>query len=148
MKMLAWLNRYGQGLAALVSAIAVVAALIGVFWQVRSSEDAQRAQSARDIYREFVALTVNRPDLAVMEWSDSLPADRKAAYEAYVEYLLYTAEQVIGMDADWAEPMRKWLADHGPYLCTISDTTNYTPEVQALIGTTRTDACPGALSSG
>jgi hypothetical protein len=133
-----WINRNGQGLAALFSALAV----LGILYQVRASDAAQRAQSARDIYREFVALTVNKPELALTEWSDALPAERKAAYEAYVEYLLYTSEQVIAADSSWSGPMQGWLCDHKAYLESRDDLSGYTEAVQGLIVSAREGACP------
>jgi hypothetical protein len=141
--MLDWLNRNGQGIAAAFSALAVLVAVLGIVWQVRASDQGQRAQSARDIYREFVALTVNRPELAVTIWSETLTAERRAAYEAYVEYMLYTAEQVIGVDPAWSGPMRGWLEDHSGFLCGLDDVTGYTVAVQALIAEVKADACPG-----
>lgn len=146
--MLDWLNRNGQGLAALGSALAVLAAVMGVLWQVRATEEAQRAQSARDIYREFIALTINKPELAATEWSQALPAERRTAYAAYVEYMLYTAEQVIAADPEWTGPMRGWLEDHTAYLCSLPDFAGYTAAVEALALEVRAGACPGSLSSG
>jgi hypothetical protein len=133
-----WINRNGQGLAALFSAFAV----LGVVYQVWASDQAQRAQSARDIYREFVALTVNKPELAGFDWVASTDKNQKAAYEAYVEYLLYTSEQVIAADEDWREPMRNWLLDHAAFLCALEDADGYTPAVQALVGEIRNERCP------
>jgi hypothetical protein len=137
-----WLTRNGQGIAAVFSALAVLVAVAGLFYQAWRADVTQRAQSARDIYREFVALTVNKPDLAVTQWSDDLSAERKAAYEAYVEYLLYTAEQVIASDAGWAGPMQGWLEDHAAFLCARVDLTGYTPAVQDLVTELKARECP------
>jgi hypothetical protein len=127
--MWSWINRNGQGLSALFAAFAVA----GILYQVHASEQAQRAQSARNIYREFVALTISRPELALTEWSDALPPERKIAYEAYVEYLLYTSEQVIAADEDWSGPMKAWLCDHTAFLASRRILSGYTMEVQRLI---------------
>lgn len=134
-----WINRNGQGLSAVFAAFAVA----GVLYQVAAGERAQREQSARDIYREFVSLTANKPELAVTQWSDALPAERKAAYEAYVEYMLYTSEQVIAADPEWSGPMHHWLADQSAYLCALDDISGYTASVEALIASIRAEACPG-----
>jgi hypothetical protein len=133
-----WINRNGQALTAFASMLA----LLGVLYQVHASEQAQRAQSARDIYREFVALTVNRPELALTVWSDTLPPERRAAYEAYVDYLLYASEQVIAVDAEWTGPMGGWLEDHAAFLCARDDMSAYTPAVQALIASVKAGSCP------
>jgi hypothetical protein len=106
-----------------------------------AGERAQREQSARDIYREFVALTINRPELATFQWSAGLPEKDRAAYEAYMDYMLYTSEQVIGVDAEWTSPMRNWLENHSAYLCALSDDAAYTPEVRTLIDDIKAEGC-------
>jgi hypothetical protein len=134
-----WFSKHAQAFGALFSALA----LVGVLYQVSASERAQREQSARDIYREFVALTINKPELATMKWSADLPDKDKASYEAYVEYLLYTSEQVINVDQEWTGPMRGWLEDHVVFLCQLTDTSNYTAEVQTLIDSIKASNCGG-----
>ncbi len=70
-----------------------------------------------------------------------------AAYEAYVEYLLYTSEQAIAASPDWQSPMAEHLGEHLSYLCAQSDWSGYTDELAALVATVRTKcssapACP------
>ena len=132
-----WFSKHAQAFAALFSALA----LVGVLYQVRASDQAQRAQSARDIYREFIALTINKPELAIFQWNANLSDKDRIAYEAYVEYLLYTSEQVIAVDAEWAGPMRGWLDDHAAFLCALNDLSAYTPDVQNLIGEIKNAEC-------
>ena len=132
-----WFSRNAQALGALFSALA----LLGVLYQVYASEKIQQAQSARDIYREFVALTINKPELASFQWSPNLPEKDRAAYEAYVEYLLYTSEQVISVDASWRASMQNWLEDHSAFLCGKSDLSGYTPGVEELVLEIKAQEC-------
>lgn len=132
-----WFSKHAQAFGALFSA----AALAGILFQVYAADQTQRAQSARDIYREFVALTINKPELATFSWSPELAEKDRAAYEAYVDYLLYTAEQVIAADSNWTKPMHDWLLDHAAYLCAIKDISGYTKEVQSLFDAIRSTEC-------
>jgi hypothetical protein len=141
--MWSWFSKHAQAFAALFSALA----LIGLIYQVYATDQSQRAQSARDIYREFVALTINKPELATFQWNANLPEKDRVAYEAYVEYLLYTSEQVIAVDPEWREPMRVWLKYHMPFLCALERFDGYTPDLQNLIGEIKTAECNENLSS-
>ncbi|MGL4405171.1 MAG: hypothetical protein ACRCT6_05380 [Notoacmeibacter sp.] len=132
-----WFSKHAQAFGALFSAVA----LAGILFQVYAADQTQRAQSARDIYREFVALTMNRPELATLIWTPELPEKDKAAYEAYVEYLLYTSEQVISVDKNWAGPMRGWLKDHTAFLCQVVDQSAYTSDVESLINDIKSREC-------
>ena len=132
-----WFSKHSQAFGALFSA----AALLGILFQVYAADKAQRAQSARDIYREFVALTINKPELVSYEWNATAPDKDRIAYEAYVEYLLYTSEQVIAVSPDWQQTMVGWFENQTPYLCTFTDLGAYTPEVQTLITEIKAKGC-------
>ena len=135
--MWSWFSKHAQAFGALFSA----AALFGVLYQVYAADKAQQAQSARDIYREFVALTINKPELVTFEWSATAPDKDRIAYEAYVEYLLYTSEQVIAVSPEWQQTMIGWFENHTAYLCTFTDLGAYTPEVQNLIMGIKAKSC-------
>lgn len=70
-----WFSKNAQAFAALFSALAI----LGVLYQVAAGERAQREQSARDIYREFIALTINKPELATFQWTAALPEKDRVA---------------------------------------------------------------------
>jgi hypothetical protein len=62
-----WLRRNSEALEALggiATAFAAVTALIVIPYQVTQSDRIQSDQTAREIYREFLNLTVQKPDLA------------------------------------------------------------------------------------
>jgi hypothetical protein len=115
-----WLRRNSEALEALggiATAFAALTALIIIPYQVAQSDRIQRDQTAREIYREFLNLTVQKPDLANADYCALTDAGQKTAYTAYVEYLVYTAEQMVDTSPDWRGPMASYLEDHMAYLC-------------------------------
>lgn len=109
-----------QAGGALVTALAAVLALIVVPWQIWAADRVQQAQSARDIYRDFLNLTVQKPEVAATDLCQVSAPTVRVAYEAYVDHLLYTAEQVMDVSDDWTSPMQAQLDRHRPYLCSWS----------------------------
>ena len=92
-------------------------------YQVAQADRIQRDQTAREIYREFLNLTVQKPELATADYCALKDTNQTAAYSAYVEYMLYTAEQMVATSPDWQKTMLGYLTAHAGYLCD--------PEVQA-----------------
>lgn len=134
--MWAWLDRNAQPLQAIGALITVLAALIAVIVvpiQINAADRIQREQTAREIYREFLNLTANKPEIAAANYCTLNEDKDKMAYEAYVEYLLYTAEQMIDTDETWRAPMSGYMADHMDYFCSANDWENQTPAVGAII---------------
>lgn len=119
--MLGWFHRHSgalQGLAAGVTALAAVAALVLVPWQIAANDRSARENAAREIYREFLNITIQRADLASRDACAPATPAEQAAYEGYVEYLLYTAEQVLALGVeDWAPTLTARLTPHARYLC-------------------------------
>ena len=102
-----WLTRNSDALGAvgaIATAFAALTALVVIPYQVAQADRIQREQTAREIYREFLNLTVQKPELAT-------------AYSAYVAYLIYTAEQMIDTSEAWRRPMANYLEQHKSYLC-------------------------------
>lgn len=115
-----WLIRNSeplQAVGAMATAFAALTALVVIPYQVAQADRIQRDQTAREIYREFLSLTVQKPELATADYCTLQDANQTTAYSAYVEYLLYTAEQMIDTSADWRAPMASYLEDHMAYLC-------------------------------
>lgn len=115
-----WLIRNSEALqavGAMATAIAALTALVVIPYQVSQADRIQRDQTAREIYREFLNLTVQKPDLANADYCALTDEGQKTAYTAYVEYLVYTAEQMIETSTDWLAPMASYLEDHMAYLC-------------------------------
>lgn len=118
-----WLNRHATLLAtisAIATAMAALTALVVVPWQIGQADLIQRDQTAREIYREFLNLTMQKPELATADYCALEGATQRSAYSAYVDYLLYTAEQMVETSADWRAPMASYLSDHKAYFCSAN----------------------------
>lgn len=125
-----------QGLAAAITALAAVAALVLVPWQIAANDRSARQNAAREIYREFLNITIQRADLASRDTCAPATPVEQAAYEGYVEYLLYTAEQVLALGAeDWEPTLTARLAPHARYLCGFeaADYDSLTDPAAALV---------------
>lgn len=134
--MLDWLRRNSEALGALgglATAFAALTALVVIPYQVAQSDRIQRDQTAREIYREFLNLTVQKPDLANADYCALTDPGQKTAYAAYVEYLIYTAEQMIDTSPDWRAPMASYLGDHMAYLCSEGVWDAQSPDVADLL---------------
>lgn len=131
-----WLIRNAeafQAFGAMATAFAAVTAVIVVPYQVAQSDRIQRDQTAREIYREFLNLTVQKPDLANGDYCAMTDAGQKTAYTAYVEYLVYTAEQMVDTSPDWRAPMASYLQDHMAYLCSEGIWDAQSPDIRDLL---------------
>lgn len=138
-----------QVFSAVITAVAAVLALIVVPWQIHSADRIQQAQSARDIYRDFLNLTVQKPDVASTDLCNANDRQIRIAYEAYVDHLLYTAEQVLAVSKEWRPPMQTQVDRHRAYLCSWdeSEIQSFSDEVVELIANARsscaeTTTCP------
>jgi hypothetical protein len=134
--MLGWLKRHSEaleGLGGLATAFAALTALIVIPYQIAGSDRIQRDQTAREIYREFLNLTVQKPELANADFCTLDDAGQTTAYTAYVEYLAYTAEQMIDTSPDWRAPMASYLEDHMAYLCSDKVWDSQSPDIKDLM---------------
>lgn len=121
-----------EAVGTLMTVIVAVIALAGVKWQLDENDRLQREQGARETYREFLKLSIERPELGTADWCQIEGRDTAAAYEHYVEYALYTAEQVLAADPAWNGPMLQALQPHAAYLCAKADWAAYSVPVQRL----------------
>lgn len=141
-----WLARNADALgavSAVAMAIAATLALTVVPYQINQAELIQRDQTAREIYREFLNLTVQKPDLATADFCTLQDPRERAAYSAYADYLLYTAEQMVETSPDWQRPMAGYLEDHKAYFCSRDQALDI-GALGAELGLvcTETDRCP------
>jgi uncharacterized protein YciU (UPF0263 family) len=117
----------------MATAFAAVTAVIVIPYQVSQADRIQRDQTAREIYREFLNLTVQKPELANADFCAMTDANQTTAYAAYVEYLLYTSEQMIDTSSDWRTPMASYLEDHMAYLCSQGIWDAQSPDIKDLV---------------
>jgi hypothetical protein len=131
-----WLTRNADALGALgalATAFAALTALVVIPYQVAQADRIQRDQTAREIYREFLNLTVQKPELANADYCALKDANQTTSYAAYVEYLLYTSEQMIDTSSEWRAPMASYLADHMSYLCSQGIWDAQSPDIKDLV---------------
>lgn len=134
--MLNWLKKHSEALGAvggLATAFAALTALIIFPYQIAQADRIQRDQTAREIYREFLNLTVQKPELARANYCALTDPNQITAYAAYVEYLLYTSEQMIETAPDWRAPMASYLGDHMQYLCAEGVSDAQSDDIKDLV---------------
>lgn len=136
-----------QGLGAIVMAVAAVAALVGVKVQIDSNARQQREQSARDIYREFLNLSISKPELASPDYCAIKGSANAGAYENYVEYMLYTTDQLLAVSPEWELTMTEHFAGHRDYLCAQQDWSDDSEEVRAIVARFHARQCKGLKPS-
>jgi hypothetical protein len=149
-KIMNWFDRHTKGFQAItgiVTMLIAVAALIGVKVQIDSSARLQQEQSARDIYREFLNLSITQPKYSAPNYCIIEGTPDEAGYDLYVQYLLYTSEQVLTALPDWESTMADHLSDHKELLCSEADWSGDTPQVQGLINRFRAKECKAFKSS-
>ncbi len=142
---MSWIARHSsiiQTVSALITAIVALGALIGVKIQLDEAERLQGLQSARDAYRSHLILAVSNPDFA--EPSDTcalLQFEKAAAYRAFVDHLLYSAEQMLDAEEDWEATFKEELEPHGQYLCPEEGAVGRTWEVNKLVSDIIKEQC-------
>lgn len=141
-----WLKRNAEALQAIGAILTVVLAAIalaGVKYQVNGAAAIQREQSARDIYREFLNLSVSNPDLAAPDECKLEDSPREASYFAYFDYMLYAAEQSMSLDPELSVNFAHYVQRHARLLCQLSDEQLevYEPAVADMIRELRPADC-------
>lgn len=130
-----WLERNAAALGALLAGVVAVLGLGGIWWQIRAAEQAQALRTARGAYLAQQALAVANPAFAQPGAVCALLAsDRGNAHEAFVAHLLFTAEQVLAVEAGWERTMLYEMEAHSDYLCRFGGQINGTDRLTALIG--------------
>ena len=140
-----WLSRHSAALqagAALVTAVTAVLAVIGVLLQMQAADRTSQAQTARESYAAHLALAVSNPDFAAPADACALIASPKgAAYTAYVDHLLYAAEQMLATEPGWNDTFAEALAPHATLICS-ADTRDEMPAMTAMLTDYRAVLCP------
>jgi hypothetical protein len=148
--MISWFDKHGnavQGIGAMATALIALAALIGVKVQIDSAARTQQEQSARDIYREYLNLSISKPEFAEPDYCAIKGSPQEAAYKNYVDYLLYTSEQMLVVSPDWEGALSEHLSAHDQYLCGVANWSSYPENVQAIIGRVKGRVCAKAATA-
>lgn len=139
-----WLDRHGkaiQSVVGLLTLIIALGALVGVKLQMDASARLQREQSARDIYREYLSLSIANPDFSDPDYCTLAGSKREAAYASYVEYMLYTFEQTLDADPDWTPVFAESLSAHKDQICSMTNWSGYGENILAEVSTFRARQC-------
>lgn len=144
-----WLSRNAESIeaiAATLTAVVAVAALIGVKFQLDETDRLQKSQSARDSYRAHLSLAVTHPDFAQpVNACSLLGSEKSGAYQAFVDHLLYSAEQMLSVDPGWEATFLNQLDPHASYLCSDFAPLGETHETDAMLAGFRKTACTAAV---
>jgi hypothetical protein len=117
-------------------------ALLGVKHQIDAADAVQRAQSARDTYRTHLALSVAHPEFAEPEEACALiNGPKSGAYAAFVDHLLYSAEQMLDVGEGWEATFTEALDPHVTYICNGYGPHDSTDKVDTLIRRFKTANC-------
>jgi hypothetical protein len=139
-----WLSRHAasiEAVAASVTAVTAILAVAGVVIQLRAADETSRAQSAREAYAAHLALAVTNPDFAAPADACTLIGSAKgAAYQAYVDHLLYAAEQMLSIESGWEPTFDASLMPHAVTLCAAA-TDGETPEMANILAKFRARIC-------
>jgi hypothetical protein len=145
-----WLERHAkaiQALTGIVTMLVAIFALVGVKWQIDASARLQQEQSARDIYREYLSLSISRPEFADPDYCAIRSGAQEAAYESYVEYLLYTGDQLLTASTAWEPTLLDHLTPHRELLCRDNDWSDDSPQIKGLISKFKAQKCLGFISA-
>ena len=131
-----------QAMAAIDTMTAAVAALVGVKVQIDANARQQRKQSARDIYREYLNISMSKPEFSAPDYCAIAASPQYPAYQSYMSYLLYTGEQVFALGEGWDEVMQSEMEPHAAYLCSSEyKADDFDPKVQASVQDIRGKQC-------
>jgi hypothetical protein len=147
--LIGWFDKHGrviQGIASIITALVALAALIGVKVQIDAAARTQQEQSARDIYREFLNLSISKPEFGEPDFCAIKGTAQEAAYRSYVDYLLYTSEQMLAVSPEWEGALAQHLEAHQQYLCGVPDWEDYPASVQGLVARVNQETCDRAAA--
>jgi hypothetical protein len=131
-----------QALGAILTVLLTLGAVVGIKIQIDASAQLQREQSARDIYREFLNLSISRPELSDPDYCKIKDGPQYESYLNYIEYLLYTSEQMLAASKTWEPGLEARLDDHRQHFCQADNYwTDYTQDVQNMVIRFRAQEC-------
>lgn len=140
-----WLSKHStaiQTVSAALTALIALAALIGIKVQLDASDEIQRSQSAREAFRSHLALATGLPAFAApADGCALLASDQGGAYIAFVDHLLYSAEQMLDVQDGWEETFKEELTPHAAYLCSADAPHVESDRLAGLLDRFRDTAC-------
>lgn len=110
--------RHLSHLSTIATAIVAVLALAIAVWQIKAAENIQREASAREAFKEYLKLAIDKPDFANAQLARD-NSSTKSGYEWFVTYFLYSAEQIYASypnDPQWRKGLADEICYHEAYL--------------------------------
>jgi hypothetical protein len=142
---MSWLEKHSaaiQTASAALTALIALAALIGIKVQLDASDEIQRSQSAREAFRSHLALATGLPAFAApADGCALLASDQEGAYVAFVDHLLYSAEQMLDVQDGWENTFMEELKPHAAYLCSADAPHAESDQMSNLLDRFRQSAC-------
>ena len=149
---MSWLSRNApqiEAVAAAVTALVAIIAVVGVKFQFDAADNLQQVQSARDSYHAHLALATANPAFALpADGCTTLTSPDGGAYLAFVDHLLYSAEQMLSVGDGWEPTFLEQLAPHTDYICSQIGPTGETEATNRLLTQFRTAQCPATPTCG
>ncbi|MGD0653424.1 MAG: hypothetical protein ABSA16_03700 [Thermoguttaceae bacterium] len=122
-------------LSEIITAIVAFSAIIVAIRQIWFSNRA----TALDTYREYLRLAINNPKESRPDKQNSKVDINNPAYDAFVTYLLFAAEEVLNQfpkDKRWRHALKLDLSHHRDFYKSPAfkeDIKSYIPQLQDLI---------------
>ncbi|SHE77279.1 hypothetical protein SAMN05444273_102531 [Litoreibacter ascidiaceicola] len=147
---MSWFKRNAEGIeagAAIVTACVAVIALIGVKVQLDEADRIAAATSAREAYRSHLTLSVSHPDFAApVDACALMEGNTAGAYRAFVDHLLYSAEQMLEVSEGWEATFTDALMPHQAAICAVGQHLGETDAMSTLLNQFRAANCPATPS--
>ena len=111
-------------ISTIATALVAVLALVIAVWQIKAAENIQREASAREAFKEYLKLAIDKPDFANAQPGDNKGA--KSGYEWFVTYFLYSAEQIYTAYPDDPQWPKGWQQKSvtTKFICQARNTKN------------------------
>ena len=107
------LLRHLAHLSTIATAVLAIGGLLVAVWQIRASEASQREASARDAYKEYLKLVIEKPELAEPDLPGSTSGPtREAGQDNLFSFYLFSAEQIFDAfpdDHGWHQSLQSDL---------------------------------------
>jgi hypothetical protein len=103
------------GLATVVAALVALLAICIAIWALISGRNSQREATAKDIYRDYLKLAFDNPEIAAARRADSAQEEK---YEWFVAFLLTSCDEIVRImprDKTWREGICIDLKPHLDY---------------------------------
>ena len=142
---MSWLKRNSESieaLAACVTALVAVAALIGVKVQLDENERIQRGTTAREAYLGHLTLATSKPEIAAPpDVCGLLQSDKSVSYVAFLDHLFYSAELMLEAEDGWAPVFVEHLQPHAALMCSEFSPLGDTPAMSNMIRQFQASEC-------